>query len=64
VLCAGDSSALPQIGEHICSHIQRIWRATDREKQWVDEEEAFRHRDLNQLMELYQAGSQTASSEA
>ena len=32
--------------------------------EWFPEEEGFRRKLLNQLMELYQAGSQTASSRA
>lgn len=49
---------------HTSSYIQGSGEllAQDREKQWIDEEEAFRRKVLNQLMELYQAGSQTASS--
>lgn len=33
-------------------------------KKWIEEEEAFRRRVLNELMELYQVGSQTSASGA
>jgi len=46
---------------HLSSYTKDM-SGQDREKQWVDEEEAIRRRVLNRLMELYQSGSQTASS--
>jgi hypothetical protein len=49
-------------GEHLISY--SAGSTDELKKQWIADEEKFRRSVLNQLMELYQAGSQTASSVA